>query len=332
MAPHVEEITFPAGGRSVPGTFVTPAGQGHPAVLLLAGSGPTDRDWRSPLLPGTNGSAAQLALALAERGIASLRFDKAHAGKNPGVPLPELTLDTYRDEAVGALDWLAARPEVDPGAVFVAGNSEGGIHATRLAQLVGRRLRGVALLAGPGRSMRDLLIEQLDGNFRHSAKLPADQVEGIMAPIRDGLARFVAGETVDPAALSSIPQVQMIFRALMAPATAGIGRALVSFEPATAAAALELPILVLQGGKDIQVDPERDARHLADQLARAGREVTLHLSPDANHVFKHEPKSVAECRADPVSVQNSYCAGDRPLDPDAVTALAGWVLARAGRI
>src|SRR5206468_511457 len=74
-----EEVTFVVGTppRTIPGTLTRPAHGTGPGLLLMAGSGPTDRDWTSPLLAGKNGSARQLAEALAARGIVSLRFDKA---------------------------------------------------------------------------------------------------------------------------------------------------------------------------------------------------------------------------------------------------------------
>jgi hypothetical protein len=109
-----EDVSFVAGGRTIPGTLVRPASGTGPGLLLLAGSGPTDRDWNSPLLPGKNGSAKLLAEALAARGVTVLRFDKAFSGQNPGLPIADLTLDTYRDEASAALDFLHARAEIDP--------------------------------------------------------------------------------------------------------------------------------------------------------------------------------------------------------------------------
>ena len=82
-----EEVSFPAGGRDIPGTLGLPPAPTGPAaaVLFMAGSGPTDRDWNSPLIPGKNGSARQLAEALAAEGLVVLRFDKAFSGKNGGV-------------------------------------------------------------------------------------------------------------------------------------------------------------------------------------------------------------------------------------------------------
>ncbi|MGE0556334.1 MAG: alpha/beta hydrolase family protein [Gemmatimonadales bacterium] len=320
-----EKISFVAGGRTIPGTLVRPEKGTGPGLLLLAGSGPTDRDWNSPLLPGTNGSGRLLAEALAARGVTVLRFDKAFSGQNPGLPIAELTLDTYRDEASAALDVLRARPEVDPALVFVAGHSEGGIHATRLAEARGEQIRGVILISAPGRSMRELLEVQIEHNILGGAKLTAAQMEAQMAPIRDALRAFVGGEEVDPTSASSDPQIVGILTALMAPPVARIGRALVAFEPAQAAATIAPPVLVLQGGKDVQVDPVEDAERLAAVRRSAGKPVDHHLSPLADHVLKRETRSLEELRASQQLLLTGYNSADRSLDGDLVDALVRWI-------
>ena len=320
-----EEVDFVAAGRTVPGTLVHPDSGTGPGLLLLAGSGPTDRDWNSPLLPGKNGSGRLLAEAMAARGVTVLRFDKAFSGKNPGLPIADLTLDTYRDEASAALDFLRSRPEVDRARVFVAGHSEGGIHSTRLAESRADQIRGVILISAPGRSLGEILEVQLERNVLAGAEMTAEQIETEMAPVRAALRSFVAGQDVDPRSASSHPQIVAVLSALMAPQVARIGRALASFEPAESAAGIPAPLLVLQGGKDIQVDPTEDAERLTAARRSVGRAVDYHLSPLADHVLKTEPRSLEDVRANPLLLQAAYNAPDRTLDDDLIEALAQWI-------
>jgi pimeloyl-ACP methyl ester carboxylesterase len=320
-----EEVTFVAGGRSIPGTMVHPESGRGAGLLLLAGSGPTDRDWNSPLLPGKNGSARLLAEAMAVRGVTVLRFDKAFSGNNPGLPIADLTLDTYRDEASAALDLLSTRAEVDPARVFVAGHSEGGIHASRLAESRADQLRGVILISAPGRSLREILEVQLEHNVLVSAGMTPDQLEAEMARIKTALRSFVAGQDVDPKSVSSHPQVAAVMSALMSPQVARIGRALASFEPAQAAARIAAPVLVLQGAKDVQVDPVEDAERLCAARRSAGKAVDYYLSPLADHVLKTESRPLEEIRANPPLLQTVYNAPDRTLAEDLVEVLARWV-------
>lgn len=324
-----EEVVFSVGSRTIPGTITRPAQGTGPGLLLLAGSGPTDRDWNSPLLQGRNGSARQLAEALATQGIVSLRFDKAFSGQNRSLALQDLTLDAYLAEAQAALTLLRSRPEVDRNRVFIAGHSEGGIHVIRLALAERRAVRGVMLLAAPGRPMTDVLIAQLEAGFKDEAGLPPDQVEARMQPIRQALADFIAGQDIDPQVVSDSPQIRMIFQALTARPVAALGRALITFDPAAEVAKIEVPVLVLQGGKDVQVD-QVDADRLESALRQAGREVTLHVSPNASHVLKRETRPMAELLKDRGAVQATYSAEGIPIDSDVVTTLAEWIRRQSG--
>jgi hypothetical protein len=113
-----EDLVISRPGYTLPSTISWPASEGAaPCVVFFAGSGPTDRDWTSPLLPGKNGSGAQLALELQARGVGSIRFDKVGSGVNmpkSNAPadlkmLEVLSLAHYVDEAEAAFDELAGR-------------------------------------------------------------------------------------------------------------------------------------------------------------------------------------------------------------------------------
>jgi len=326
-----EEVSFTAGGRTIGGTLALPKAAGRwPAVLLLAGSGPTDRDWNSPLLPNRNGSGALLATELAKHGAVVLRFDKAGSGRNSGPPLEQWTIDTYREEAVAALALLRARPEVRPDRVFAAGHSEGAIHATRLAQVAQPSLAGVLYLSPASRTLIDTTLTQVEAQLKNPiAGLSERQVEAEMASLRKAFADFMAGKPVDPRQASTIPQLQQLVGQMVNPATAKLTRPLLGFDNAAEAGKPPVPCFVLAGGKDIQIDPDLDARRLERALRAAGRDVTFHLAADADHVLKHEPKTVAEIRADLVAVQNAYNAEGRVLDASATAAIVAWLAAHS---
>lgn len=324
-----EQVTFTAGTRTVPGTVTAPKTKGKwPAVLLLAGSGPTDRDWNSALIPTKNGSGALLATELAKHGAVVLRFDKAGSGKNPGPPAAEWTLDTYREEASAALALLHGRADVRGDRVFVAGHSEGGIHATRLAGTT--PVAGIIYLASASRTMVDTILAQLEAQLRNPAAMLSEKaVDEEVTNLRQAFVNFMAGKAVDPQKASRIPQLQQLVAALINPATATLTRALLGFDNAVEAPKLAGPFFVFAGGKDVQIDPERDAKRLDTALRAANRDVTFHLSPDADHVLKHEPKTIEDVRADLVTVQNRYNAEERVLDRDFVAALVSWLAARS---
>src|SRR5579863_5203885 len=117
------EVNWPMGETTVYGTVVRPSGSGpFPAVVMVAGSGPTDRDWNSPLLPGSNGSARLLAEALARAGIASLRYDKRgigpHARENMLLLIGKVSMQSFADELAGAVRILASQTYTRAGRIF----------------------------------------------------------------------------------------------------------------------------------------------------------------------------------------------------------------------
>jgi len=125
---------------------------------MVAGSGPTDRDWNSPLLPGTNGSARLLAEALAQAGIASLRYDKRasgpHVRENIQALMGKLSMQSHVDELAGAVRMMAGQEYARSGRIFALANSEGTLHALNY-QVHHPEIpfAGLVLIAPPGRSV-----------------------------------------------------------------------------------------------------------------------------------------------------------------------------------
>lgn len=314
-----EAVTFDAAGHPVPGTLVRPTTPGrHPALVLMAGSGPTDRDWNNPLLPGTNGSAKLLAEALAKRGVVVLRFDKAGVGENKA-KLDTVTFDIYRDEGRAALALLRARGDVAPGRIYLAGHSEGGIHATRVALEEGTQIGGLLLLAANGRSMQALILAQLEPQLR--AALP-DRADAELAAIRTAFADFIAGKPIDATKVTQIPQLQMLVGSITNPASATLARSMIAWDPLPELAKVRVHILVYNGARDIQVDPVIDA----EALGRANPQAELVIAPAADHVLKHETRTMAELRANLGIVQTQMNADGRTLDPWTVEAITNWLL------
>src|SRR5580704_7755010 len=311
-----EDVAFMDG--NVPGTLVHPTAPGkYPGIIFMAGSGPTDRNWNSALLPdGTNGSGKLLAEALAAHGAVVLRFDKAGVGGNKHALTGDVTFDIYRDEGRAALALLRQRPDVDAAHLFVAGHSEGAYHAARVAEAEGPAIAGVLLLSGAGRTLESILLAQIEGQLRTA--MPT-QTDAVMASLHTAFDDFAAGKPVDPDQVTQIPGLRMVLRSAMAPASATLARGLLRFDPLPVLAKLQLPIFIYNGKKDIQVDPAIDTEALAAAARRTT--VVVFLAPDANHVLENEPRAKADIKP----TDAGYNKPDRVLDPASVDAISRWI-------
>lgn len=161
------EVNWQLDSTTVYGTLVRPAGTGpFPAVVMVAGSGPTDRDWNSPLLPGSNGSARLLAEALAQAGIASIRYDKRasgpHARENMAALIGKMSMQSHVDELSGAVRTMAQQDFVRDDRIFALTNSEGALHALNYqVQRPVMLFAGLVLTAPPGRPVGTVARSQL---------------------------------------------------------------------------------------------------------------------------------------------------------------------------
>lgn len=290
-----EQVSAAGPTGNLSGSLMT-AGAGAPVLLILPGSGPTDRDGNNPL-----GVAAApyrlLAEALRSRGVSTLRVDKrglggsAGAGDGNAVTIPDYVADTRA--------WLtAARRRTGAACVWLMGHSEGALVALASAQ-ESADLCGLVLVAAPGRRFSEVLREQLRANPANAPLL--DQA----LPAIDRLER---SERVDVAGMH--PALAGVF----APAVQGFLISLFSFDPAQLAERVRVPMLIVHGQRDLQVG-EADARRLA--AANAG--ARLVLVPTMNHVLKTVP---ADDRAANIA---SYADPSLPISGEAVEAIARFV-------
>jgi dienelactone hydrolase len=278
---RTRDVTVGAGTPyPLPGTLNVPLGDGpFPAVVLVHGSGPHDRDETI----GPNKPLRDLADGLASRGIATLRHEKRtrqHAAKYIGTPIT--IKEEVLDDALAAVALLRQTPGVDPKRVFVVGHSLGGMLAPKLATL-DPQLAGIVVLAGNARPLEDLIVEQ----FTYLGKLGGEPDSVVMDRIDK--VKAAAAKVKDPKLSAETPAAEL---PLGVPAAYWLS--LRGYEPATVAAGLSTRVLVLSGERDYQV-PAADFDLWTKALAGKPT-ATLKRYPGLNHLFMmgEGPPSPAE--------------------------------------
>lgn len=289
VEPWIEE-PWSAGGLH--GTLTHPAdGARTPAVLIIAGSGPTDRDGNGPAL--STDTYKLLAQGFAARGIRTLRYDKRGIGGSRALmPREEdARFLHFVDDAMAAIRALSAR--VDVSSVVVAGHSEGALVALLAARQV--EVAGVILLTATGRPLAAILREQLQ------AALP-EELRAEAFRILDSLA---AGRRVADVR----PELMPLFRPPVQPYL----MSLMAIDPAVELAKLKAPVLLLHAERDLQI-----SRGDFDALRNARADVRAIVLPQANHVLKTAPAD----RAGNLAVYQDRAA---PLDAGVMPPLVAFV-------
>nr|MEE4268209.1 alpha/beta hydrolase [Candidatus Krumholzibacteria bacterium] len=292
VAQDAMPVQLDTGTGVLHGTLLLPEeASAVPVVLILSGSGPTDRDGNTTIFPGKNNSLRQLAEGLGQQGIASLRFDKRGVGASLAAGLSEMDLrfEHYIEDATAWARWLQADPRFS--SVTIAGHSEGSQIGANAAWLAGAD--GFVSLAGPGRPVFTLLKEQLAKQLPVRHRVHADQL----------MASLARGETV----AEPPPELMILFRPSVQPYLISWQK----FDPQVAIGRFDGPVAVVQGTTDIQVSV-KDAELLAAAQPRA----RLVLLEGMNHLFK----PVAE--ANPVLHQMSLVDSVSVFAPEAVAVVA----------
>ena len=278
------------------GTVELPAGgDPSPVVLIIAGSGPTDRNGNSKILPGANNSLKMLADGLAARGIASLRYDKRGIGQSitPGMKEDDLRFTNYVDDAAGWIRQLRADKRFST--ITVAGHSEGSLIGMVAAHDAGAD--AYISLEGAGRNAIDIIQEQL----------AAQLLPEVVANARRLMDKVAAGEKVD-----SVPP---FLAALFRPSVQPYLTSWFKYTPADEIVKLDVPVMIVQGTHDIQTSME-DSRRLASAMKSAK---VLEIE-GMNHLLKSTPAGRAE-------QMPSYSDPNLPVVPKLLDEMATFVKA-----
>ncbi len=230
-----------------------------PVVLIIAGSGPTDRNGNNSEME--NNSLKMLAQEFQKRGVASLRFDKRGIGQSSdaGRDQSELRFDTYVNDVKAWVDMLAKDKRFSK--IIIAGHSEGSLIGI-VASVKNKKVAALISIAGAGRPADVIIKEQLSG-----------APENIQLALFRMLDRVKKGDTI-----SSVPP---IFYPILHPSVQPYMTSWFKYDPAIEIKKLNIPILILQGSTDVQVK-ELDAEQLAKAAPTAIKKTILNM----NHVLK----------------------------------------------
>lgn len=275
------------------GSLYVPQQNGKmPVVLLIAGSGPTDRDGNNPMMK--NNSLKMVAEGLCREGIASLRYDKRGIAQSSaaGIEEKDLRFENYVEDAKAWIEYLKKDKRFNT--ICVAGHSEGaliGILATEGNPAVNKYIS----IAGTGEPMPVILKRQLSDQ--------PEQIQALTDPIIDRLSQ---GDTIGNVS----PLLYSLFRPSVQPYLISSFK----YNPAREIAKLRQPVLLIQGDTDIQVST-RDADLLSEACPDAQKVIITHM----NHVLK-SCNTMNKNQQIPI-----YMDPQLPLHPSLVPTIASFI-------
>jgi dipeptidyl aminopeptidase/acylaminoacyl peptidase len=304
-APHPgdEDVFIPATGFALAATLTRPApADGRvPAIVLVGQPSATDRDEVTDEVP----IFGHLAGALADAGFAVVRFDRRGTGQSGG-RIERATLDTYAGDAVHVVTWLRRRKDIDADRLAVLGYGEGGPVAL-LAAAREKRLKAIVLAGSPGRTGREVVLQQQEQELAVLPLTSAERAE------RAALQRRIIDALTMGGSWEGVPAD------IRADADTPWFRSWLAFDPALVMKRVNAPILILHGAADTRIPPAHaDA---LETLARARRrpptETRKVVPPDVTHLL-------ASDTAGPAS-------DDQALSPEVVSAIVTWLRDTLGR-
>lgn len=318
-----EQVSFanPKAQVSLAATLTLPPGAGpFPAAILIAGSGPQDRD------ETVAGHRPFLVLAdhLTRKGVAVLRYDKRGIGKSTG-NFDQATTEDFSSDAAAALAYLKSRKEIDPGKIGLIGHSEGGIIAPMMATR-SSDIAWMVLLAAPGLKGEEVMLLQsqlilkaagLDDdrianarNFnRQSYDLARNEKDpaALEAKLTDLVDSTGMSTTLPPTTLK--PQARMM--------TSPWFRFFLDYDPVPALKKTRCPVLALNGDKDLQMAPKENLAQIQKALQEGGNsDFQSKELPGLNHLFQHAL----------TGSPTEYGGIEETFAPEALDTISDWIL------
>ena len=302
-------MRFKSGEIELAGTLTLPDGEPpFPAVVLISGSGPQTRDEDTP---GVGGLKLHFFRKIAHRlgtyGIACLRYDDRGVGESGGT-FATASLSDFVSDAKAAIEFLRNDRRMDSSRIAIVGHSEGAIIAPMIASH-DRAVAAIVLLASPARSLDKIILEQ-QSYAGKATGMTEEERKSLMDDTRKFIEFVLSDEPWDP------EKVPAQYRTL------GESRQWFKehflHDPLSTIAKVTCPVLILQGGKDIQVNPQ-DSSLLGNAHQKAGNpDFEVKILPDLNHLFvKSKGEGLAE-----------YSDQTLQVDSDMLDYLAQWLKTR----
>ena len=308
------EVSFQTEDSELAGTLTVPEGKGRfPAVIILAGSGPFDRngdvDARvveasqqagQPVL-ALSSTYRDIAEALSREGIITLRYDKREVGNSTGDggDYPEPSMRDLK----AAIDFLKEQPSVDPKRIALVGHSLGGLGALREAA-DNPDIAAVCVMATPAKPMSEVIVEQIEGLLKLQGTNETDiaatvaQQQAIYAQLSSGV--------LDPATVPEPFRYQLEYL-----------KAIMDLAGADYARQITCPALILQGDKDLFTTIPEEAILLEEAFQESGNDdITLITFADLDHVFRLTPEQPS---------MELYYEDRGPISANVVDGLVEWV-------
>lgn len=312
-----EDVTYQSGDITIAGTLTRPEGAGpFPAVVLISGSGPQDRDeelfGHKPFL--------LVADTLTRAGYAVLRTDDRGVGGTGG-KLDDMTYPMLADDVAAGLGFLRARSDIDPARVGLFGHSEGGYLAPLVAARPDSGVAFAILMAGPSVIGGDIVIEQgwviakaegtPEAEINEQMRVTTDLVKLVRAGDNEGakdlLRRY--NESLPPDKRTPEGQLEGQITPYFTE--------LINYDPAPALSALRIPVYAFFGGKDLQVLASQNEQPMRTNLA-ANPDATVQVFPGLNHLM--QPTDTGK--------PSEYGTIETTTSPEVLSAVTAWLTQR----